>query len=365
MNSPSSYQFITGIHSILMRLYPPGFRTIFENEMQAVFSQTLREASEDGAISIGLVILRELRDLPSAAVNEHLLERQSGGIQTSKPAAQAAEPLTQMELLLALAVFLVPAGFILYNSAPSPLVNKLVPPILLALLLVGSLVGMIKRFPRWSLPYYGLVLSAIVFLFLFQGEAQRMSALLSSRFAFHPIDELSQLFLVIFWDGMVWLSLLALIAISILLLSRVPKFVPHIQRMLDDWTRLSYLLYGCSMLALVLTFDAYNYDTHIALAAMFCLAAGAWFYLRSDRQQSRFLALFGGLTLAMLIALTGKWMLDPQLDWAALFRIAPAGSGHWFDPGKGLVGWVWMVVVIALPWLLRLLPRPRSSRLVE
>lgn len=365
MNSPSSYQIITGIHSILMRLYPPGFRTIFENEMQAVFSKTLRDASEDGTFSIGLVILRELRDLPVAAVNERLLERQSGGTQSNKAAAQPAEPLTQIEILLALAVFLVPAGFILYNSAPSPLVNKFVPPILFALLLAGSLVGMIKRFPRWSLPYFGLVLSAIVFLFLFQGEAQRMSALLSSRFSFHLNDELSRLLLVIFWDGMVWLSLLALVTFSVLLMSRVPKFVPLVQHMLDDWTRLSYLFYGCSMLALVLTFDAYNYGAYISLAALFCLAAGAWFYLRSNRQQSRFLALLGGLTLAMLVAFTGKWMLGPQFDWAAIFRISSAGYGHWFDPGKGLVGWFWMVVVIALPWLLRLLPRTRSSRLVE
>jgi hypothetical protein len=333
--------------------------------MQSVFSQTLREASEDGAISIGLVILRELRDLPAAALNERLLERQSDSNRASKSAARPVEPLTHIELLFALAVFLIPAGFILYNSAPSPLVNQIVPPVLFTLLLVGSMVGMIKRFPRWSLPYFGLVLSAVVFLFLFQGGAQRMSAFLSSRFAFHPIDELSQLFMVIFWDGMVWLSLLALVTISIIVLSRVPKFVPLVQRMLDDWTRLSYLFYGCSMLALVLTLDAYNYDAHIALASMFCLAAGAWYYLRSDQQESRFLALFGGLTLAMLVAFAGKWVFGPQLDLTALFRISTAGSELWFDPGKGLVGWAWMVVIITLPRLLRLLPRTPSSGLVE
>ncbi|MCJ7657813.1 MAG: hypothetical protein MUO67_01540 [Anaerolineales bacterium] len=365
MNTPSSFQIITGIHSILMRLYPPGFRTIFENEMQAVFSKTLRDASEDGTFSIGVVILRELRDLPIAAVNERLLERQSGGTQSNKSTAQPAEPLTQMEILLALAVFLVPAGFILYNSAPSPLVNKFVPPILVAFLLAGSLVGMIKRFPRWSLPYFGLVLSAIVFLFLFQGEAQRMSALLSSRFSFHLNDELSRLLLVIFWDGMVWLSLLALVTFSVLLLSRVPKFVPLVQLMLDDWTRLSYLLYGSSMLALVLTFDAYNYDADIALVALLCLAAGAWVYLRSNRPKRRFMALLAGLTLAMLVAFTGKWMGGSQLDWTGWLRLSTPGYGRWLDPGQGLVGWAWMVIVITLPGLLRLLPRTRSSRLVE
>jgi hypothetical protein len=365
MNPEIRDQVLNAFHNLLLRLYPPGFRSIFEDEMQTVFSQTISEASDKGALALGIVFLRELRDLPVAAFQERLLERQSGVTQTGKSAAQPAEPLNHMEMLLALAVFLIPAGFILYNSAPSPLVNKIVPPILFALLLVGSVVGMIKRFPRWSLPYFGLVLSAIVFLFLFQGEAQRMSALLASRFAFQPNDELSRLLLVIFWDGMVWLSLLALVTFSVLLLSRVPKFVPLVQRMLEDWTRLSYLFYGSSMLALVLTFDAYNYDSEIALAALLCLAAGAWGYLRSNRPGRRFMALLAGLTLAMLVAFTGKWMLGPQFDWTAWLRISSHVDRRWLDPGQGLVGWAWMVVVIALPGLLHLLPRPRSSRLVE
>ena len=365
MNLETRDQALIRFHNLLLRLYPPGFRTTFESEMQAVFSKTIRDASEQGAFSIGLVILRELRDLPTAALNERLLEKQSGSKQPGNSAAKPAKPLTHIEILLALAVFLVPAGFILYNSAPSPLVNKLVPPILIALLLAGSVVGVIKRFPRWSLPYFGLILSAIVFLFLFQGEAQRMSALLASRFAFHPNDELSRLLLVIFWDGMVWLSLLALVTFSVLLLSRVPKFVPLVQRMLEDWTQLSYLFYGSSMLALVLTFDAYNYDTEIALVALLCLAVGAWVYLRSNHPGRRFLALIAGLTLAMLVAFTGKWMLGPQFDWTAWLHISLPGYGRWLDPGQGLVGWAWMVVVIALPGLLRLLPRSRSSRLVD
>ena len=365
MNLEVRDQALNAFHDLLLRLYPPGFRSIFEDEMQIVFSQTISEASDKGALALGKVFLRELRDLPAAAFQERLLERQSGGNQPSKSAAQPAEPLTHMEMLLALAVFLVPAGFILYNSAPSPLVNKIVPPILFTLLLAGSVVGMIKRFPRWSLPYFGLVLSAIVFLFLFQGEAQRISALLASRFAFQPNDELSRLLLVIFWDGMVWLSLLALVAFSVLLLSRVPKFVPLVQRTLEDWTRLSYLFYGSSMLALVLTFDAYNYDADIALAALLCLAAGAWVYLRSNRPGRRFLALLAGLSLAMLVAFTGKSMLGPQFDWTAWLRISSHVDGRWLDPGQGLVGWAWMVVMIALPGLLRLLPRPRSPRLVK
>jgi hypothetical protein len=333
--------------------------------MQLVFSQTIREASDEGALTLGKVFLRELLDLPLAALHERLRERQA---QYSAQRNHVETPITRLsrsEMLLALAVFLVPAGLVLLNSTSSSLLTKIVPPTMLVLLLIGSVAGLIKRFPRWSLPYYGVAASAIVFLFLFQGNAQRLSALLASRFVFQPNDELNRLLLVIFWDGMVWLSLLVLVSLSVLLLSRVPNFVPLVQRMWEDWTRLSYLLYGSSMLALVLTLDAYNYDAIITLAALLCLTAGAWGYLRNNHPKRRFLALMAGLTLAMTVAVTSNGMLSPQFDWMVWLRISSHVDGRWLDPGQGLVGWAWMMIVITLPGLLRLLPRPHSSKLVE
>ena len=200
-------------------------------------------------------------------------------------------------------------------------------------------------------------------MFLFHGEAQRISALLSSKFVIQPIDELGRLLLVAFWDGMVWFTLLALLAFTLLLLSAVPGFRPLIQNLWDDWTRLSYLLYGSSMLALVMTFDAYKYDPIFALMAITCLAAGGWGYLRSSSQSNRFLALLSGLTLAMLVTWAGRWMFIPRLDWIVWLRTDSPPSNQWFEPQQALIGLTWMVIVVAMPCLLRLFPRPHKPAL--
>jgi hypothetical protein len=233
---------------------------------------------------------------------------------------------------------------------------------MLVLLLFGSVAGLVKRLPRWSLPYFGLVVSGIFFLFLFQMQVQRIGSLLASSFVRQPGDELSRLLLVTFWDGVVWFSLLAFVALALMLMAHVPRFHSYILGFWDDWTRLSYLFYGCSMLALALSFEEHTDKMPYALAALLCMAAGAWGYLRSNRPERRFLALMAGLTLAMGVTTLGDWLLASGQDWRVWFQI---DTNSWFEAGLTLIGWAWMVVVMAIPRLLKVLPKPRISALAE
>ncbi len=353
-------RLVSQIHTALLRLYPPGFREAFWGEMQAVFAQTASEAARQGAPALGRILLRELIDLPVAALHEHLLERRRRGLQAQAGAPRPVERLSRREMLVALAVFLIPAGLILLNAAPPSLIRGLIYPALLMLLLLGLVTGWVKRFPRWSLPYFGLIVSAIVFLFLFQWEAERIATLLASRFVVQPRDELGRLLLAAFWEGVVWLSLLGLVSFAILLLALLPRFRVPLRLLREDWTQLSYLLYGGSMLALVLTFKEYRYGEPYGLTALLCLAAGAWGYLRSSYPGRGFLALLGGATLAMWVAALGVWLLVPYQEWTAWFRWRPPESERWFAAEQALIGWAWMVVVMTLPGLLRLLPKPRD-----
>lgn len=363
MSIKTSLHLIVASHGVLMRLYPPAFRATFGYEMQDVFSKNAIEASGKGTIALIKVFLLELRDFPVTALKERILERRMSAVEAEGHVSQTDERLTRKEMLVALAVFLIPAGFILLNTTP-PSISRVVITVMLAMLLIGSVAGLVKRFPRWSLPYFGLVVSSIVFLFLFQRQAQRIGALLASRFVHQPGDELSRLLLVTFWDGIVWFSLLVIVSLAILLLALLPGFHHIIQRLWEDWTRLSYLFYGCSMLALVLTFDEYNYEGPYALIALLCLAIGAWGYLRSSRPRQRFLALLVGLTLAIWVASVVKWLV-PSLDWTVWFRGHLPDSERWIGAEQVFIGWAWMVVVMALPRLLKLLPQPRGPTMTE
>ncbi len=341
-------------HAALLRLYPAGFRATFGEEIQAVFVQAAGEAAGRGPAALATLLLRELVDLPEAALGERLRELRSGRQASDEP---QAEPLARHEALAALAVFLIPAGFIVLRVAPPSLVGKIVPPAMLALLFVGLAAGLVKRIPRWSLPYFGLVIAAVVFLFLFQWEAQRIAVQLASRFVVQPSEELGRLLLVTFWEGVVWLSLLALVAFSVQLLSLVPRFRSLTRRLAQDWTQLSYLLYGGSMLGLVLSLEEYRYAEPVALVAVACLAAGGWSYLRSSRPSRGFVRLLAGATLAMWVAAAGRWLLVPYQDWGGWFAWHPQQAERWFEAEQTLIAWAWMMVVMALPALLQRLSR--------
>jgi hypothetical protein len=57
------------IYRQLLRLYPPGFRADYADEMQQVFAQAVEEGSGGW-----LTLLAEIRDLPASALREHLRE---------------------------------------------------------------------------------------------------------------------------------------------------------------------------------------------------------------------------------------------------------------------------------------------------
>jgi hypothetical protein len=57
--------------AILTGLYPKPFRDEFGEEMQAVFDASLAEAAGCGAFAAGLVVLRELIDLPLNLLREY------------------------------------------------------------------------------------------------------------------------------------------------------------------------------------------------------------------------------------------------------------------------------------------------------
>lgn len=353
-------RLVRKVHAALLRLYPSSFQDTYADEMQAVFAQTAKNAAESGFLAVSRVIWRELSDAPITAVRERVLNwkrrERKAGYQPSRT------QLTRSEMLVALAVFLIPAGLILLNAAPSTQIERTLRPAIWILLLLGAMVGLIKRFPRWSLPYIGLVVASIVFLYLFRWEAQRIATFMASRFVSQPQNELGRLMLTAFWEGVVWLSLLILIAFIVLLAALLPRFRHRIRHLQEDWTQFSYLLYGGAMLALVLTFEEYRYEEPYALIALLCLAAGAWGYLRSNRRIHGFLSLLAGATLAMWIAAAGIWLLVPQQSWSAWFQSHSSEGERWFEAQRALIAWVWMVAVLALPGLLKFLPRRHEAR---
>ena len=61
------------IYARLVHLYPPAFREELAEDMQATFSDLVQEGASRGVLALGMVIRRELRDLPGALLREYWL----------------------------------------------------------------------------------------------------------------------------------------------------------------------------------------------------------------------------------------------------------------------------------------------------
>jgi hypothetical protein len=66
-----SGQLIVRLYTMALRLYPPSFRTSFEEEMRVVFAEAVAEAAAYGRMALLAVCLRELKDWPESLLREH------------------------------------------------------------------------------------------------------------------------------------------------------------------------------------------------------------------------------------------------------------------------------------------------------
>jgi hypothetical protein len=346
--------WLTYLYKALLYLYPPGFRAEFAEEMQDVFSQAIKDASLKGAFSLAYLCLNELLSLPVSLMRTHRSGHLGRGTISALPMQKNSSfDQSWQELVLALAVFLLPAGAILINQTSPPPTS-----LLSALLFLGVMVfiGWMGGFPLWSIGNIGIVLVIAAYLVLFQWVTGLVAPALITNFSPGPLDRSTYLLLEIASRGMLWLILLCLTLLVVALLAVFNRFQPLLRGVRHDWTLLSYILYGEAVFALLLLFQTQRFTLNYAIASLMCLLAGVWFFLRSPARWQRLLALVACLTLAVGIAVLGQWPIHPDGGWLSWSELNPS------DAGRLLLSWVWMVVALLLPGLLARLPSKTGQK---
>jgi hypothetical protein len=344
-------------YRVLLGLLPRGFTTVFGEEMQTVFTDVVTEAAGRGLVSLMQAALTELGSLPLEALRLHLTAPKtlSGG----RGAGWEGLP-TRKESLLVLILFALPLLGLYYQN---PAFHSTRWPVYLAcgLVLGVLLAGFLSGFPRWSLPYLGQVLSTGCFVVIMEYGADLFSPLVLEKLAFLPKTENTRLIVEALWSGILWLSLFAMIALAIGLLALLKRCQPMLQRIRQDWTLGSYILYSGVAAALGLSFARHLSKNIYAIASILCLALGAWLFLRSPHVWQRLLALLGGLTCAVYVAAAGQWPLHPLDAWESrLWWAVTENSGSLL----AAVEWGWMAAILLAPALFHLYPRrsgPHSS----
>jgi hypothetical protein len=339
------------LYTALLRFYPAEYRQEFAEEMQEVFAQARADASRNGSFSLVSLLINEVLDLPLSALRVHMQ------IRSNRPVSSTANPdapleLSWRELLVALAVFLLPAMMILANPVLADTTQPARLPAVLLFLGVMIAAGLLRGVPLWSLPYLGLILVVAGYLYLFQWIASLVSPALISNFTPGPWDRSTYLLLKVISNGMLWLMLFCLTLLVVALLALLNRFQPLFSRTRQDWTMLSYILYGESVFALLFLFENHRFERSFIIASLLCLGVGLWFYLRSPARWKRLLALLGGLSLAMWVAVFGASVSTAA--GRSLGGLLTLTNVRALNSSSGLLLLIWlgMLIMLLLPGLL-------------
>jgi hypothetical protein len=279
------------------------------------------------------------------------------------------EPGSWREWVAAMALFLLLALTSLLSYLDLTLPPWLGSGLLLVPLLMFAL-GLLKGLPRWFLPYTGVIGLLLSWVFARRGTIMGINtrggvvgSLLrrTDRLFFgllRPSASDPWIVRAVYGEGELWFVLLGIAALTVLIAAACRPLRPFYSRIRDDWTLLSFGLYGATVAAVNMAFEDYPHphkQLYIFVASLI-LAAGAWVYLRSAHLWQRSLALFAGMTLSMAVAATGRAILyaNPLL-WP---RAAPRSFTWQSEALCTVFLWGWLVAVVMAPALLRLLPQP-------
>lgn len=340
------------LYQAILHLFPRSFQQDFGAEMRMVFEDVLEDAAGKGQPVLVRAALREIASLPLAALRLHLAGEKS------LPGARFPGwegPPTRNERLLLLVLFALPI-LGLYSQPPAFISSQWLVYLICGLAIGVLVAGFVQGFPRWSLPYLGLVLSSASFVLIMQCGADSLSPQALAKLEFLPQNESTRLVAETLWSGLVWLSLFVTVGLFLGLLLLLKRCQLMLRRIRQDWTLVSYILYGGILAGLGLSFYYHFARSIYAVASILCLALGAWLFLRGSQPWQRLLALLAGLTLAVTAATAGQWPLHPLDRWESdLWQEISVRSGLLLV----IVEWGWMVVFLLAPVMLYFLPRKR------
>jgi hypothetical protein len=289
--------------------------------------------------------------LPKAIIREHWREKRRMENRTND--TPEFENVSWLALLAAAVPFLAIAFLSLMNlfqwgGANAPDWSAFV---FLGIIVLPFLIGLFKGVPRWCLPYFGLVASvASLMLSLFLNRALWRSPSVSAPW-----------FVQVIIPNGIWVGLVLLSVFFVILTLVLPPLRPVYARIRQDWTLVSFGLYGAMVITLILTFEDYTPGKwlFIILSASI-LVIGEMAYLRSTQVRQRGIVLFISVTLAMAIAIVGKAYLATIPNWP--FPGIPDWQNETFST---IINAAWaIIVVIGLPALINFLPRPSQPAIM-
>jgi len=271
-------------------------------------------------------------------------------MESGTPGNRLEDPVTGWNLLIVFVPFLMAvaipsldlAGRFVHVSDFEVLI--LLVGLLAVLMYLVIITGFAKGLPRWSIPSVGLLICIagyrVFTIWIDDAPPQFHLSPVSEEVIFAAVMGL------LFYGHMLLLS-----ALLVLVAAWVRPLRPFYERVRWDWSLLSFLLYSCALVALLLGFGRYQGSEPYKLAGMLILAAGAWVYLRRSRPEARLGALLVAVAFTIGLVGVGKYLLYPQQAW-----IVHNTFPRWWEAFVPLIDGAVLLLVIAAPAVIQLFP---------
>jgi hypothetical protein len=317
--------------------------------MEAVFKSVLEEQSGEHPLRL---FWRELRHWPGSVAKAHLRGRRRNMTLNEKP-------LPRQELLAAMTIFILPLFSLFAVTGLS--LPQWTDYILLVIFWGGILFALglaaARRLPGWSLPYLGFAVMLALVASPYWTVWEWIYPIFINAYGARVTWSIP---VRIFYVGVFEFILSTSILLSAFLLVNLLRLPPYTRavwkRIREDWTQLSFMLYGGLVFYIVLAFDEYRYNDPWKFAAWVFLALGAWLYLRAKGQKQRIHRLVLGATCAMWTVSLAIWVLIPLQAWPTGYPIAPSEATRWVATSEALLGWLFILWMLYAPSLIKWLP---------
>ena len=307
---------IVRLYRAALGCFPEVYRREYSDELLYAVRMAAANAKAQGRIALLRLALRELRDLPLAIVHAHLHERSVP--MNLQPGAHLPDgPIRNWQLGAVFLPFLLPLLFPLRAWAYENAISWLIPALglpFLGLLVVVLAAGLVRKFPVWALPALGIVLFFVTAFLQLIALFVVFSAVMLPVYGQWGWPEglsLAENIGIMLLVQLVFLVFLAAVVTGLL------RIVPHFQaRVQQEWTLLSFLLYGIAIVPDLLWSDTFNGIEWYQIASSLALVVGAGLYLAVPKRWQRTLALVVPAVLSPVVMSLGLYLTSPALSRA-------------------------------------------------
>ena len=342
----AKHEWVVRFYHRILNLYPSHFRQEYQEEMLTVFELQVAGLNPESLRGLIKICGRELRDLPGALAGAYLRERRYHPMDSNLHRWFSPSHGSWKELLLASLPYLLMGflpGFLslfpqTYQTVNIPGLIALI--VLGLLLIVVGIIGLVVRFPRWSMIYAGILLTLITFGILI--------VLINLKIIPTPGWNsylVTAIFLCIF---LVALFLGAGLAIWIS--GRLAPIAEFRNQIMADPTLLSLMMYGGGLVIVLANFEDVSGENWYLMLAAIAMILGAGGFLYSGSRRTRMRSLFWGITIAMALTLGANlFLVDYGLPPAFYIGSFPVERTVIFIS----LTWATTLVMIWLPGLIR------------